>query len=109
MAALGTQPISIAGTKPTYSAAGAGGDTLNTGDHVFLHVVNGNAASCVVTLVTPPTYGGLAVADEVVTILTGSFAFIGPLTDALFRDPTTGVAAVSYSVTSTVTVAVVAV
>ena len=109
MAALVVQPIAATGTKPTYAAAGAGGDTFTTGDHVFLHVVNGNAASCVVTLVTPPTVDGFAVADDVVTILTGSFAFIGPLTDAFFRDPVAGVGAVSYSVTSTVTVALVAV
>ena len=106
-ASLATQPIAPTGTAPTYVPAAADGDTFNTGDHVFLHVVNGNAAPCTVTIVTPATYKGFAVDDVIVAVPTDSFAFIGPLTDQLFRDPDVGVASVSYSVTDSVTVAVI--
>jgi hypothetical protein len=49
----------------------------NTG-RTFLHVVNGGGSPTNVTIVTPRTVGGLAVADRVVAVAAGAEAFIGP-------------------------------
>ena len=42
----------------------------------FLHVINGNAGTVVVTIPTPLTIDGLAVADRTISLLTTEEAFI---------------------------------
>jgi hypothetical protein len=51
MAALTTQNIVAAGTKPTYGTPGAS-DTFEVGDgtNTFIHVINKNAASRTITI-----------------------------------------------------------
>jgi hypothetical protein len=105
MAVLATQSIGRPGGAATYSAVSGGGDKVSPGDHTFLHLKNGNASACVVTIVTPITEGGFAVADLSLSVAAGADAFIGPITAALFRD-TDGYASVTYSVSSSVTAAV---
>lgn len=79
-------------------------DTLPGGQSVKLYVNNGNAASCVVTLVTPETVEGtLAVTDRVITVPTGTIWEI-PV-PSRYNDPATGLATVTFSVQTTVTVA----
>lgn len=107
MAVIATQSIARPGGPATYAAVSAGGDKVSPGDHTFLHIKNGNAATCTVTVVTPVTEGGFAVADLSLAIATGTDAFIGPLPAALFRD-TDGYASVTYSVSSSVTIAALA-
>jgi hypothetical protein len=101
MSALAPQVVQIAGTTATYSAASGGGDTIASGDRVFAHVKNGSGVSVTVTITTPGTVGGLAIADATVAVPAGADRFIGPLTNALFGDN----AALTYSATASVTVA----
>jgi uncharacterized cupredoxin-like copper-binding protein len=106
MATLSTQVIAQAGTAITFSNASAGGDQCATGSDVKLLVKNGAGSSMTVTLVTPGTVDGdLAIADRTVTVAAGATTGI-PVTDR-YRDSATGLASITYSSTTTVTVAVV--
>lgn len=104
MAALAAQSVATAGLTPTYAAAAGGGDTAPIGTNLLLHVINGGGSSVTVTLVTPGTSGGLAIADTALTVAAGASAFV-PLR-AVYRNPVTGRAAITYSGVTSVTVAV---
>ncbi|MFI7468136.1 hypothetical protein [Nonomuraea sp. NPDC049646] len=71
MAALTLQTLVPGGSASTLVAASGGGDTCAAGDGVFLEVNNGNAAARTVTLATPGTVDGLAIADRAITIPAG--------------------------------------
>ncbi|MFM9629513.1 hypothetical protein ACKI10_18035 [Streptomyces galilaeus] len=58
------------------------------------------------TVVTPGTLDGLALADSVLAIPAGGHGFV-PLTH-VYRDPATGRANITYSAVTTVNVAVLA-
>lgn len=107
MALLGTQRIDRDGLTPTYAAATAGGDTVNTGATTFLHVKNASAAAITVTLVTPGKVGGLDIADQAATCPVGD-TLIGPISPDLFGGES-GVASITYSAVASVTVAALAV
>lgn len=107
MAALSAhvvQPTGLRYDNLLVPADGAG-DSCPTGQGVLLVVANGDTADHIVTLATPQTVSGLAVADRTVTVPHGGTMAI-PLLD-LYRDPETGVAAVTYDAVTSVTVAVV--
>lgn len=90
--------------QPTYHAASAGGDRVRPG--VVLHIKNANAASTVLTMVTPATVDGdLAVADRTRTVVNGTEAFLAVPKDQAYRDGD-GMVALSWSVTASVTFAV---
>ena len=105
MANLATQTMAVSGLNPTYVTAGAGGDTAAIGGKVFLHVSNGGAVSTTVTVDTPGTIGGLAIGNAAVVIAAGADAFIPMAT--VYKQPTTLRAAVTYSATASVNVAVI--
>ena len=106
MAALSTTVLPLAGATITFVAAAAGGDTCETGPGIVLHVKNGDATAHTVTLATPETVDGdLAVADRTVNVAAGAEVAI-PVTRR-YRDPTTGLCALTYSAVTSVTVAVV--
>jgi hypothetical protein len=104
MAVLTAQAMPLGGLQPTYAAAAGGGDQAPVGEKLVLHVRNDDASSKTVTVATPGTVGGLAIADAAQTIPAGGDAFI-PL-KSTYRDPVTGRAAVTYSAATSVTVAV---
>jgi hypothetical protein len=104
MAVLTAQTVPLGGLQPTYAAAASGGDQAPVGEKLVLHVRNDDASSKTVTLATPGTVGGLAIADAAQTIPAGGDALI-PL-KSTYRDPATGRAAVTYSAVTSVTVAV---
>lgn len=109
MATLTTQNITTAGITPTYAAATSGGDAMVPGSSNFLHVKNGGGSSITVTLVTPQVVdGSLAVADRAVTVANASEAMI-KVTPELYRDPTSGLASITYSAVTTVTVAAISI
>lgn len=109
MAVLATQQVSRTGTTITLSAASSGGDKLTPGDHVALRVKNAGGTACNVTIATPPTYEGQAVADVTVTVAaTTGDVLIGPLPASLFRG-SDGFASISYDQVTSVTVAAVSV
>ncbi|SMF86124.1 hypothetical protein [Streptomyces sp. Amel2xC10] len=107
MAALTTQVVPLAGLRfddKLVAAAGAG-DTAQTGAGVFLAVKNADSGSHTVTIATPGTVDGLAIADRAVAVPAGQ-TFLVPLTDR-YRDPSTGRAAISYDGVTSVTVGVI--
>lgn len=109
MATVATKQIVRAGTAPAYAAASAGGDKVAPGPSTFLHVKNGSAAAITCTIATPGTVDGLAVYDLAVNVAAGAEAMVGPVTSGLFRDPSDGLAAISWSASASVTFAVLAV
>lgn len=105
MATRATETIAATGTVATYYAASAGGDKVTPDEGTLLHVKNANASSTIVTLTTPGTVSGLAIADRAVTVTNGTEQFI-PLS-TLYRNPTDGLADIAWSVSASVTFAVV--
>lgn len=107
MALIATQEMSLTGTQATYSAASAS-DTFTPDDRTFLHVKNGGGSPTTVTVTTPGTAaGGLAITDPASSVTNGQEEFIGPFPAQHFADPSTGLATVTFSPTTSVTVAVV--
>lgn len=106
MALLATQSITYTGLTPAMASAAGGGDTFTPTNNQFLEVVNGGGGSITVTVSTPATYRGLAVADLSVSVTNGQRRFIrlGP-PDAVM-DPTTGLGSITYSGVTSVTVGV---
>lgn len=105
MAALSTTVPPLDGGTITYTAASSGGDTCQTGAGVLLLVKNDDSSDHTVTLVTPGTVNGLAIADREVTVEAGTEVAI-PVTQD-YRNPSTGRAEITYDGVTSVTVAVV--
>jgi hypothetical protein len=103
--ALTVQQISRSGLGPAYTAANVDGHSVdNRNQKLFLHVKNGSASSINVTVVTPATVEGLAVADLVVAVPNGGERMIGPFSNRPFNQ-TDGTIHVDFSAVTTVTVA----
>lgn len=103
MALLTMQQIVPPKLQATYSAVNST-DTVPLNDHLFLHVFNANAGTLTVTLTDPgKTPAGSSATNPTTTLATGTNAFI-PINISLF-DPNTGVATVGYSLTASVTAA----
>jgi hypothetical protein len=100
---LTTVPVAtgIADVAAAATAANAGGDTAPVGPGRFLYVNNGSAGSITVTIATPGTVSGLAVADTAVAVAAGKHAII-PLSN-VFRGAN-GRAAITYSGVTSLTV-----
>jgi hypothetical protein len=111
MALLTPQTVTKAGIAPAYTTVNAT-DTiaLAPGAVQFLHVKNGNAAACTVTIVDAGTTpAGSAATNPTVTVpLSTGDRMIGPLKNS-FADQTTGVISVTYSIQTTVTAALISV
>jgi hypothetical protein len=111
MALLTAQTVAKTGTTPSYSAVNAS-DTITAVSGVlqFLHVKNANASNCTVTITDASTTpaGSAATNPTVVVPLTTGDKMIGPLSNSL-QSTSTGLITVSYSVTSSVTAALISV
>ena len=109
MALLTPQVVVKAGLAPAYSAVTAS-DTITpvSGSQLFLHVKNGNASPSTVTIVDGgKTPAGSAATNPTVSVpATTGDRMIGPLS-SVFADPATGLITVTYSVTATVTAALI--
>lgn len=105
MAALATTTVGLTGAAVAYTAAAGGGDDCQTGAGVLLLVKNGDASDHTVTLATPGTVNGLAIADRAVAVAAGAEMAI-PITND-YRNPATGRASITYDAVTSVTVAVV--
>lgn len=104
-----TQQIDDAGVAPAYQAGLTTTDTYtfpNDG-RVFLHVKKSGAGACTVTVVTPGTVRGKAIADATISIpaSTGD-KMIGPFAPDLYNDAN-GLVTVSFSDIAGLTAAVV--
>lgn len=98
MAALTVQSAPHAGLNPVTMTTGLGGTTGNTapcGNGIALMLVNGAAATCVVTVHVPAatTFDGLVVPNRVVTLpaTIGAISIV-PLVPGTYGDPVTGLA-----------------
>lgn len=109
MALLAVQQIKITGLNPTFGAANSS-DTVTPDDRVFLIYRNTNAATRTISLVTPTKLDlfGQPLPDVQVTIAaTTGEEVIGPI-DQNFADPANGgLATITLSATTNVTVAAV--
>lgn len=103
MAALGSpQVLSETGTVLTALTPAGGGDTLVAEQGAVLLVRNADASSKTVTIVTPGTRSGLAIADRAVVVANGTTAAI-PLAPSLYEDDATGLVSLTYSAVTSVT------
>lgn len=103
MALLTVEEISRSGLQPTQTAIGAGGDTfVNDGKKTFLLFLNG-ATAFVLTIVTPGTVDGLAIADRTVSIGANEEHLIGPWPTAQYND-SSGIVSLTYDDTTDGTV-----
>lgn len=107
MATVSTEVVDIDGLGATYNAASGGGDKFTPGDRVFLHVVNGSAASITATAATPGTIVGQSIPDAQCTVPAGAERLWGPFPARLFAGQVDGLVAVTWSATTTVTFAAV--
>jgi hypothetical protein len=103
MALLTVQNISRTGVTPAYTAVAAS-DTFTPGAQVFIHVKNagGSPDTCAIQVLAgdPP---GLVISDLSVSVTNAQERMIGPLPSQFFADPTTGLATVTHSFTTSVT------
>jgi len=105
MATLATQTITRAGVAAAYTAAAGGGDKLTPDQYTFLHVKNGGGSSITVTIVTPrDALPNVAVADVAVSVPNGGERMIGPFPAEHFAGLTDGLADITYSGVTSVTV-----
>lgn len=110
--ALDTQEITTDGLVASYDAA-AGGQKVLPGQRVLLHVKNGDGSSHSITLDDPTSVSPVGAKqfdpDVQVTITNGTSKFIGPI-DRRFADhEDTNRADISWSATTSMTVAVLAI
>lgn len=83
------QQMAASGITPSYTGSLSTSNTyyVKNNSHMFLHFKKSAAVDCTVTITTPPTVGGLAVADRTVTVpaSTGD-KMIGPFPPSIYND-----------------------
>ncbi|MFI9332011.1 hypothetical protein ACIGZJ_31270 [Kitasatospora sp. NPDC052868] len=105
MATLTAAALAAAGTLEAPAAASAGGDKVApVGDRVWVEVTNGGGSSITVTISSYATVRGQAAVDRTVTIAASATKKI-PIFADLNTNPSDGLASISYSGVTTVTVA----
>lgn len=105
MTTLTAAALAASGTLESPVAASAGGDKVApVGDRVWVEVTNGGGSSITVTIPSYATVRGQAAADRTVTIAASATKKI-PLFAELNTNPSDGLASISYSGVTTVTVA----
>jgi len=107
MAALTTQNVPVTGLAPSYTAAGGSGDTIAPADSTFLHVKNASGGSVTVTVAVPGAEYGQNRPDVGVAVAAGAEGFIAIPRE--LADPSDHRVHVTYSATTSVTVAALAV
>jgi hypothetical protein len=109
MALLSAQSGVKGGVALTFNACTAGGDTVRTGDKVYLLFKNGDATSKTITIAVPgnTSYAQAKPANAVV-VAAGAQTIIGPI-DGEFATPGTNppTAAITYSAVTSCTIAVI--
>lgn len=104
MATLTATAVSAAGTANSTSSAAAGGDKVKPiGDRVFFEVTNGGGSSITVTIPSYSTVRGQAVADRTVSVAASATKKI-PVYADLNTNPSDGLASITYSAVTSVTV-----
>lgn len=106
--AITVQTIAVTGLAPTYANADqANGMYFANDGNVFLHIKNTNAATRVITVATPATVAGMAIAELTYTIAaTTGDVMIGPFDTGVFNQ-SGGIVHVDFSADTNVTVAAI--
>lgn len=107
MATLTKQTIGQAGLEATYAACTAGGDKVAPGPGVFLHVKNGSAGDITVTLDDPNSTSPAAATafnPDVAVVVTAAEERFIPVPER-FRNSVDGLAAITYSGVTSLTIA----
>ncbi len=107
MATLATVSPSGTGTALAPVAAAGGGDRIPCGDKNFLYVKNGSGSSITVTVDSVTACSQGSDHDLVVVVAAAAEVLIGPITSR-YAATSDGLAAVSYSGVTTLTVKPVA-
>jgi hypothetical protein len=105
MATLTAQTTDRTGAEVSLAACAAGGDEfVNTGNE-FIYIENGAVAAQTVTIATPATVDGLAVADRTVEVPAGENWIFGPFPVNTYNDGNAKVQ-LTYSAVATLNIAV---
>lgn len=98
--------ITRSGVDPSLSAANVDGHAVENNGRMFIDVNNGGGAPITVTVQTPRTVDGLAVAELQVSVTNGVRRLIGPFPKATFDQPgaDAGKVYVDFSAVTSVTV-----
>jgi len=110
MATLTTQVVNRAGTVITPVSAAGGGDAMSCGAANILRVVNGGGSPITVTIAIPSSASSVpnvAYTSTQVSVTNGTTKDIGPISNIPYQDPTTGLATITYSGVTSVTVAAI--
>lgn len=110
MATLATQVVTRAGVTVTPVAAAGGGDAMSCGPTAYLRVVNGGGGAITVTIAIPSgssSYTNVTYTSTAVSVGAGVTKDIGVIAASIYQDPTTGLATITYSGVTSVTVAAV--
>jgi hypothetical protein len=107
---LTNQEINRSGTQVTYTGSLLTANTYTfplADTRTFVHLKKTGAGTCTVTIVTPGTTDGFAIADHTyVVIASTGDNMAGPFRPETFADPTTGLATMSFGEITGLTVAV---
>jgi hypothetical protein len=106
---VATQKIIGSGLAPVMTAPTVDGDVIDSGA-VAVMVTNGSGSSINVTVQTPATQSGLAVAEQIVAVAAAATKLIGPFPAGTYARPAApdeGRVYVDYSAQASVTRAVV--
>jgi len=106
MATLTVNAVTRAGFRDDNAlvAAAGGGDKFLPSKDTWIRVNNGGGSPITVTVATPGSTYGLAIADVSVSVTNAQSQVIGPFPAELFANPTDGLADITYSGVTTVTV-----
>jgi len=88
---LTPQDLAATGITPSYTGSLLTTNTylVRNNGKMFLHFKKAGAGDCVVTIQTPPTVGGLAVAEQTVTVpATTGDKMIGPFPPSIYNSST---------------------
>lgn len=105
MAVLAPQKIVRTGLEATYASAAAGGDLFPNSGREWVEIINGGGSDITLTVVTPGTYQGQALADDTITVTAGERRHVGPFPPEMYSNAS-GQVALAYSAVTSVTVAV---
>lgn len=106
MALLATQEPTLAGLNPTMTAVSAS-DTFVPDDRTYLWVVNGGGSPDTVAIALGRTYLGQTITAAGGSCTNGQSRLYGPFPQQDFANPSTSVATVTHSFTTSVTCAVI--
>lgn len=101
---LTLQDVERSGLEPSYASANADGNSFANNSRVVLHAKNGSGSPITVTVKTPGTVDGLAVADRTVAIPAGEERIMGVFPPADYNQ-SDGSVHVDYSDVTSLTVA----